>query len=133
MQDNDHLDPFASATALLKGLRTRAWSAAELVEFHLERIARLNEPLNAIVTLDEEGAREAARNADQQRDRGHDGALLGLPMTIKDLIDVAGLRCTGGLLPFAERRATADARIVARARAAGAVIMGKTNTPPAGS
>jgi amidase len=133
VQVNDYLDPFGSATALLKGLRARAWSAAELVEFHLQRIARLNEPLNAIVTLDEEGARRAARDADQRRDRGDDAALLGLPMTIKDLIDVAGLRCTGGVLPFAERRATTDARIVARARAAGAVIMGKTNTPPAGS
>src|SRR3954463_7046876 len=98
MPDNDQLDPFSSATALLlKGLRTRAWSAAELLEFHLERIARLNEPLNAIVTLDEEGAREAARHADQRRERGDTGALLGLPITIKDLIDVAGLRCTGGL------------------------------------
>src|SRR5215212_5877634 len=85
MHDNDQLDPFGSATALLKGLEARTWSAAELVECHLERIARLNEPLNAIVTLDEKGAREAARDADQRRERGDDDALLGLPMTIKDL------------------------------------------------
>jgi amidase len=133
MQETDRLDPFASATAMLRRLRDRSWSAMELLELHLERIARLNEPLNAVVTLDEEGARQAALAADRARERGHDGALLGLPMTIKDLIDVAGMRCTGGMLEFDQRRATSDARIVARARTAGAVFMGKTNTPPGGN
>jgi amidase len=70
------------------------------------------------------------RPADAARARGEDRPLLGLPLTIKDSIDVAGLRGTAGVPAFAERRPEADAPVVARVRAAGGVIMGKTNVPP---
>ena len=124
------VDPFAPAHEMLRALRERRVSAAELLDLHLRRIARHNPTLNAIVTPDYERAREAAAAADTARARGEDGALLGLPLTIKDSIDVRGLRGTIGVPEFAERRPEADALLVARVRAAGGVILGKTNVPP---
>ena len=121
------LDPFATATAMLDALRSRDISAAELLEIHLARIARFNPTLNAIVTPDFDAARHAATVADTARARGEDGPLLGLPLTIKDCIDVAGLPGTAGVPEYAERCPEADARVVARVRSAGGVIMGKTN------
>jgi amidase len=124
------VDAFAPAHVMLRALRERRVSAAELLDLHLRRIARHNPTLNAIVTPDYERARGAAAAADAARARGEDGALLGLPLTIKDSIDVGGLRGTIGVAEFAERRPEADARIVASIRAAGGVILGKTNVPP---
>jgi amidase len=124
------LDTFATATAMLDALRGRNISAVELLEMHLAQIARRNPGLNAIITPDYENARRTAERADATRARGDDSALLGLPMTIKDCIDVAGLPGTAGVPEFAERRPTNDAPVVARVRAAGAAIIGKTNVPP---
>jgi amidase len=124
------LDPFAPATAMLRALRGRRVSAVELLDLHLRHIERHNPTLNALVTPDFEAARRAAGAADAARAGGEERPLLGLPLTVKDSIDVAGLRGTAGMPAFADRRPVADAPVVARARAAGAVIMGKTNVPP---
>ncbi len=124
------LDHFSSATRMLEALRQREVSSVELLEMHLRRIERYDATLNAIVTPDFEQARLVAEEADAARLRGDDGALLGLPVTVKETIDVAGLRGTAGVPAFAERRPTLDALLVTRAKAAGAVIFGKTNVPP---
>ena len=121
------IDPFASATEMLDALRARRVSALELLELHLQRIERYNPILNAIVTLDRENARRAAAAADRVRSRGEDDALLGLPLTIKDSIDVRKLPSTAGSTAFADNRPDVDGLLAARVRAAGAVIMGKTN------
>lgn len=124
------VDPFATASAMLRCLRSRTLSAVELLDLHLRRIEQFNPILNAIITPNIEQARRTAVAADEARARGEEGALLGLPITVKDAIDVGGLRCTAGALKHASRIAETDAPIVARLRAAGAVIMGKTNTSP---
>ena len=121
---------FSSVREILQALDERRISAVELLELHLQRIRRYNSTLNAVVVLDEEAARQSAVNADARRARGEQGALLGLPMTIKESIEVRGLPATAGVPMFAQRRPEKDARIVERVRAAGAVIMGKTNIPP---
>jgi amidase len=124
------LDTFATATAMLRALRDREISAVELLELHLAQIARHNPTLNAIVTPDYDTARATAERADAAHKGSADGTLLGLPLTIKDCIDIAGLPGTAGAPAFAERRPAEDAPVVARLRAAGAVLMGKTNVPP---
>jgi amidase len=124
------VDGFSTATEMVAALRSRQISAAELLELHLERIERLNAPINAVVIKDYERARQAAAAADAARARGEDGPLLGLPLTIKDAIDVAGLPTACGVPERADAIAEADAPITASIRAAGAVIMGKTNVPP---
>src|SRR5438874_7820817 len=114
---------------MLAALRRRELSAVELLDLHLERIARHNSRLNAIVIPNEEAARAAATAADAARVRGADGALLGLPLTIKDCIDVAGLRGTGGIAEFADRVPAEHGLVAARVLAAGASLLGKTNVP----
>jgi len=128
--DGSRLDAFAPATVMLGALRERWISAVDLLELHLRRIERYNPALKAIVTPNTDGARCAAAAADEARGRGEDRALLGLPLTIKDCIYVQGLPTTGGLVERAGAIAEADAPLAARVRAAGAVIMGKTNVPP---
>jgi amidase len=117
-----------SATALLELLRTRKLGARELLDLLLMRTARLNPELNAIITLDEEGARAAAQWADGVPPERR-GALHGLPLTIKDAFEVAGMTASCGLLPLAKHRPARDAEAVARLRAAGAIPFGKTNVP----
>ncbi len=124
------IDAFAPATEMLQELRSRRVSAVELLELHLERIARFNPALNAIVSPDFDTARAAALAADAARRRGEDSPLLGLPLTIKDCIDVAGLPSTAGMPDRARHRAEADSVLTRRVRAAGGVIMAKTNIPP---
>ena len=124
------LEPFSSATSMLKALRSRSVSAVELLELHVERIGKFNPGLNAIVTPDYDNARAAAAKADSDRAKGVDAPLLGLPLTIKDCIDVAGLPGTAGVEAFADRVPEADSRLAAHVRQAGGVIMGKTNVPP---
>lgn len=126
----NHIDLFASVTEMLRALRTRQVSAVELLDLHLRRIERYNPQLNAIVLPNYEAARRTAATADEARTRGEDKPLLGLPLTIKDCIYVKGLPTTGGVSERAEAIAEEDARLAARVRAAGAVIMGKTNVPP---
>jgi amidase len=120
----------ASASRLVHALRAREISSRELLEEYLERIERLNPSLNAIVTLDVEGARSAAAAADQATAEGRDvGALHGLPITIKDALETEGMRTTSGAPDLAGYLPARDADAVARLRAAGAVIFGKTNLP----
>ena len=111
-------------------VRRREISARELLELHLARIAERNPELNAIVSLDEERAREAASAADELTVNGAEtGALHGLPFAVKDTHDVAGWRTTYGSPLFAAHVPDRDELIVERIRGAGAVILGKTNVP----
>ncbi len=119
-----------SATALAAALRRREIGCHELLDRYLERVARLNPALNAIVTLDAGRARAAAERADRELARGAaSGPLHGLPMTVKDTFETAGLRTTAGAPVLADHVPASDASAVARLRAAGALIFGKTNTP----
>ncbi len=116
------LDAFSSATEMLAALEAAAISPPELVELHLDRIARLNPALNAIVTPSIERARGRAREALA-------GPLAGLPLTIKDTIDVAGLPTTSGDSSRAGSVADRDSTLAARLFGAGGVLLGKTNVP----
>jgi len=120
----------APAVAQARALAGREVSSRELLELFLERIERLGGPVNAVVTLDADRAVEAARAADDALARGDPvGALHGVPMTIKDAIEVGGMRSTGGAVELTSHVPASDATAVARLRAAGAVIFGKTNVP----
>src|SRR5690606_13175409 len=104
--------------------------AVELLEAHLERIHQRNPALNAIVTLDEAGARKRAQEADAALARGEIwGPLHGVPFTMKDAFQTAGLRTTAAYPPLKDFIPTRDATAVARLREAGAVVLGKTNIP----
>src|SRR4051794_17705549 len=103
------LDAFATAAEMLRALSAREISATELLERHLERIARHNPALNAIVTSNEEEARRSAAAADAERRRGEEERLLGLPLTIKDCIYVRGLPTTGGVVERAQAVSEEDA------------------------
>src|SRR5690349_10732681 len=92
---------FRSASDMVRSLRAREISAAELLALHVERIARHNPALNAIVALDLERAAEKARAIDATPVERR-GALCGLPLTIKDNLNVAGLRTTAGIQAFAD-------------------------------
>ena len=124
------VDPFATAVELVRLLRAGDVSSRELVDLHLERIERLNGRLNAVVTVDEAGARRRAEDLDcRLADSGPVGLLHGLPLTVKDCWATRGMRTTAGSPERAELVPEADAEVVARLRAAGAVIIGKTNLP----
>ncbi|HYO52230.1 amidase [Archangium sp.] len=111
-------------------VRAREVSAVELLEAHLGQVARHNVRLNALVTWDESGARARAREADAALARGENwGPLHGVPVTIKDAFETAGLRTTSGFARLVRHVPARDATVVARLKAAGAVLMGKTNLP----
>lgn len=118
-----------SARRWLSLLARGELSARELAEHYLTRLHAADARLHAVVACDPEAVLAAADAADDARRRGDDGPLLGLPVTIKDSIDVAGLPCTGGSLARAGHRPAADATVVARLRAAGALVLAKTNVP----
>jgi Asp-tRNA(Asn)/Glu-tRNA(Gln) amidotransferase A subunit family amidase len=103
-------------------------SARELAEHYLKRLTAV-EHLNAVVTVDRDSVLAAADAADRARRAGDERPLLGLPVTVKDSIDVAGMRCTGGSLARASYVAERDATVVARLRGAGAIVLAKTNVP----
>lgn len=122
---------FGTATRLARAIRSGRLSSVEATQAHLERIARLNGPINALVVVDREGAIKAARAADRARSAKKKplGPLHGVPITIKEAFDVAGFRTTSSHPPLKDNVAKQDASLVARLRAAGAVILGKTNVP----
>src|SRR6478672_2859323 len=123
-------DPFASATALAAVIRSGAISSRDLLDLYLERVDRFNPTLNAIVTLDADRARADADAADAAIVRSDDlGPLHGVPITIKDSIETAGMRTTSGAKMLAEYVPQRDAIAVARLRAAGAIVFGKSNLP----
>jgi amidase len=125
------VDAFSSAVELAAALRARRCSARELTELYLARISRHNPSLNAYCTLDEGGALRRAREADEALARGELwGPLHGVPMSIKDALETAGMRTTGGHVPLRDHVPQRDATAVARLRAAGAILLGKTNVPP---
>jgi amidase len=125
------VDPFSSAVELASAIRERRASAREVVELYLTRIERHNGALNAVCTLDAAGARRRAREADEALARGELwGPLHGVPMTIKDALETSGVRTTGGHVPLKDYVPRRDAPAVARLRAAGAILLGKTNVPP---
>jgi amidase len=118
------------ATELAALVRAREVSARELLEAHLERIDRLNPRLNAIVTLDADGARSAADAADAALAAGEPvGPLHGLPVAHKDTHATGGMRTTWGSPLYANTVPARDELVVARLRAAGAIRVGKTNVP----
>src|SRR6478672_6666113 len=109
-------------------LRAREISARELLDAHLARIEQHNPSVNAIVTLDADGARAAADAADAALAAGEDlGPLHGLPVAHKDTHATGGMRTTWGSLLLSGTVPAADELVVARLRAAGAVRIGKTN------
>lgn len=123
-----------SATELAARIRRKDVSAREVLEAHLTRIDRVNPTVNAIVTLVPDMARAWAREADERQARGDAlGVLHGLPIAHKDLVDTAGIRTTKGSLFYTNNVPTNDALIVKRIRAAGAITIGKTNTPEFGA
>lgn len=118
-----------SATELVALISSRAVAPVEVVEAHLRRIEQVNPALNAIVTIAED-AIDRARLCEAALMSGNDvGPLHGLPVTVKDTIDTAGLRTTSGSRIRAHHVPERDAVSVARLKAAGAIILGKTNTP----
>ena len=110
-------------------LAARRISASELLELTIARIEALDERINAVVVRDFERARVAARAADMALARGERRALLGIPFTVKEAINVAGLPTTWGFPQFKDFVAKEDAVIVSRAKREGAVLLGKTNVP----
>lgn len=121
---------FQSAVALTRALRERKVGSAELLEHLLARGGRHNPTLNAIVAWDLERARARARDADDARARGESwGPLHGLPMTIKDSIEVAGMPTTSGAPELREHWPATHAPVAERAVGAGAIVFGKTNLP----
>jgi Asp-tRNA(Asn)/Glu-tRNA(Gln) amidotransferase A subunit family amidase len=112
------------------GIRGKKFSPVEVVEAHLERVAEVQPKLNAFVHLDAEGARRQARVAEATLKRGDPlGTLHGVPLTIKSCIDVAGWPTPSGSFLRKDYVAQVDAPLVARLLAAGAIILGNTNTP----
>lgn len=121
---------FTPATELAAAMRTRKLSPVEVVEAVLARIETLNPRLNAFLAMDAERARAAARQAEAAVMRGAAlGLLHGLPVSIKDLEPSAGLRCTYGSKFFEQSVADVDGMVTARVKAAGGIVIGKTNTP----
>jgi amidase len=127
------IDPFASATELLSALARKEISAVELLSLHQRRIEQYNPALNVVVEPNFEQAYAAAARADASRchdDAGAGAALLGLPITLKESINVEGMRTTVGVPLWSSFRSEYDAPLTSRVRTAGAVILGKTNVPP---
>jgi len=119
-----------SARELAAMIRRKQISSREMLDFFLTAIAERNESLNAVVTLDEENARRAADEADEAVARGDAlGPLHGLPMTIKDTFETAGIRTTAGNPIWKDHVPTRDADTVAKLKRAGVVVFGKTNLP----
>ncbi|MGV8873754.1 MAG: amidase [Rhodococcus sp. (in: high G+C Gram-positive bacteria)] len=110
------------ATAIADGIRTGRFSAADVVEAHLDRIDAVDAPINSFVTVRREQALAEAHDPQP-------GPLSGVPVTVKDSFDTAGIRTTYGSELFSSAVPTTDAPAVAALRAAGAIILGKTNAP----
>ena len=130
---DDELTPelyYSSVSALAAAIRTREVSSVEVVQAFIDRIETVNAKINAVVVLAGDEALDAAREADAQLSRGQiKGPLHGVPMTIKDSIDTAGVVTTYGTKGRSTYVPPTDATVVARLKSAGAILMGKTNTP----
>jgi amidase len=123
-----------SAMELARRIRVREVSAQEVVQAYLVRIADVNPQVNALVQITAEQALIAARAADVALARSDAlGPLHGVPFTVKDVVEVAGVVSAAGLPERRDFRPTQDAVVVTRLRAAGAILLGKTNCPPGGA
>jgi len=120
---------YCTAKELGEALQTRKVSAVELTEHVIARIDALDSRINSVVVRDFDRARDAAKVADAALARGERRPLLGVPMTVKESFNVAGTPTTWGLPEAKDWTPQDDALIVARAKAAGAIILGKTNVP----
>jgi amidase len=123
---------YASATKLARAIRQKEVSSAEVVEAHLRRIEAVNPKLNSLVQVAASSAREQAREADAALARGDAvGPLHGVPFTMKDAFETAGVVSTGGTLGRKGYVPETDATVVSRLKAAGGILLGKTNSPEA--
>ena len=121
---------YSSARAIAEAIREKEVSAVEVAQAHLDRIGEVNERLNAVVLLCDERALDEAREADAMLARGESkGPLHGVPMTLKDSLDTEGVVTTGGTTGRRDFVPERDSTVAARLRAAGAILLGKTNTP----
>ncbi len=120
-----------SAAELVRRIKARQVTPLEAVDAHIARIEAVNPAINAVVTPMFEEARETARQATERltQDKEDLPPLFGLPVTVKDALAVAGVRFTAGAMAYRDRVATTDAVAVRRFKAAGAIILGKTNCP----
>ena len=119
-----------SARELARLIRTRAVSSLDVLDAHLAAIKALNPKLNAVVTLAEENARDNAQRAEQAVMKGEPiGALHGLPIGIKDITQTAGIRTTFASPLLKDNVPSEDEEVVRRLKAAGAIVLAKTNTP----
>ncbi|MGY3682083.1 amidase [Streptomyces sp. TE33382] len=122
---------FRSASQLAAAVAAKEVSSVELLDHYLARVEKFGPQVNAVVAQDEEGARTAALEADRAVSRGEQlGRLHGVPVTIKDSLEVAGMRTTGGSTRWGHHVSTNDAESVARLKSAGAIVFGKSNMPP---
>src|ERR1700760_294310 len=121
---------YTSATELARAIREKEVSSEEVVDAHLSRIEEVNPKLNAVVQLTADAARKRAREADSALARGENwGPLHGVPVTIKDAFETAGVVSVGGTKGRAQFVPQEDAVGVARYKSAGAIMLGKTNVP----
>ena len=124
------MSPFLSAKKLASLVRRKKIGSVELLDLYIERVARLNPKLNAVVVLDERRAREQARKADRAAAKGDwKGPLHGVPMTVKESFDLEGHPTTWGRNDMKDNIARRNALAVQRLMDAGAVVFGKTNVP----
>jgi len=126
---------FSTATELSRRIRNKDLSATEVMEAHLERIEHVNPTVNAIVTFHPERTMDEAKAADEKLARGDEeiGPLHGLPIAHKDLFPTKGVRTTFGSPIFRDFVPEEDAIVVERSKLAGAISVGKTNTPELGA
>ena len=121
---------FRTATELAGMIQAKEVGALELLDYFLDRVERYNRDVNAVIVLDAERARKRAREADSALAAGEVwGPLHGVPMTIKESYNVAGLPTTNGRPDMKDNIAESDALAVQRLKAAGVVLFGKTNVP----
>ena len=121
---------YQSATELTGSIRRGEITSVDLLDLYLERIQRYNDDINAVVAMDVKAARARAKQADKALARGEDwGPLHGLPMTVKDVFEVAGMPATAGMPELKDYIPQQNAIAVQRLIDAGAIIFGKTNVP----
>jgi Asp-tRNA(Asn)/Glu-tRNA(Gln) amidotransferase A subunit family amidase len=124
------ISPFSTIAEMAAGIRSKQVSPVEIVDTHLRRIESLQHCLNAFVHLAADSARAQARSAEDSALKNQPlGPLHGVPLTIKSCIDVASWPCPAGSLLRKDYLPRADAPLVARLKAAGAILLGNTNTP----
>ncbi|MBU3914635.1 amidase, partial [bacterium] len=121
---------FQSATDLANAIKNKKISSADLLEIYIERTNRLNPKINAIITTDFDTARKKAKKADKALEAGENwGPLHGLPITIKDNLEVIGMPCTAGSPDLKDYVPSRNADVVQALLDAGAIVFGKTNLP----